>query len=411
MEDLEERPSPEELLELVESVENVEFDVGKGYLTVYFGYAPGVGKTYSMLYDAHLLLEKGIDIVVGYVETHGRAETEALLKDLEIIEPVIYDYKGLKLREVNYEKIIQRKPQIVIIDELPHTNPPGFSEEKRYQSIKRVLQAGIDVFTAMNVQHLESLKDLIYQITGVEVRESVPDPFIKDAKEIKLIDLPPEELLVRLSEGKVYVKDMAEEARRRFFKIGNLIALRTLALRVVADQLDQKLKNYLRRRGITTPLGLKEKILVGVYASPYASQLVRATYRIASELGGVEWIALFVETEKSKDFTEEEKRWLEKALDLARRLGGRVECIKGKNVAQEIISYAKREGITKIVLGKPRREGALTGSIYKNLILETEGIDIYLISSKVKIELPKTTEKKCFSKYLNILRSYFERFG
>ena len=406
MEDLEQRPKPEELLELVESIENTELDMGKGHLTVYFGYAPGVGKTYSMLYDAHLLKERGIDIVVGYAETHGRPETEALLKDLEIIEPVIYEYKGLKLKEVNYERIIQRMPRIVIIDELPHTNPPGFPEEKRYQSIKRVLQAGIDVFTAMNVQHLESLKDLIYQITGVEVKESVPDPFIKEAKEIKLIDLPPEELLSRLSEGKVYVKDMAEEARRRFFKIGNLIALRTLALRVVADQLDQKLKNYLRRRGITTPLGFKDKILVGIYASPYATHLVRATYRLASELGGVEWVALFVETEKTKEFTEEEKKWLERALDLAIRLGGKVECIKGKNVAQEIINYAKREGITKIVLGKPGREGALKGSLYKNLILETEGIDIYLIAPKVKVQLPPTTKNKGIGRYLSILKKW-----
>lgn len=395
--DAEERPKPEELLELIQSTE--ELEVGKGNLTIYFGYAPGVGKTYSMLYDAHLLLQNGIDIVVGYAETHGRKETEVLCEGLEVIEPVIYEYKGLKLKEVNYEKIIQRKPQVVIIDELPHTNPPGFPEEKRYLSIKKVLEEGIDVYTAMNVQHIESFKDLVYQITGVEVYETVPDPFVKSAKEIKLIDLPPEDLLRRLTEGKVYVKDMAEEAIRRFFRVGNLIALRTLALRVVADQLDQKLKEYFRRRGVSGPLGFKEKILVGVYASPYALQNVRATYRLASELGGVEWIALFVETDRRvEDFTEEERKWLEKALDLSRRLGGKVECVKGKDVAQELIDYAKRENVTKIVLGKPRREGALTGSTYKKLILETEGIDIYLIAPKVKAELPRTSGKKGISK-------------
>ncbi|MGC8852793.1 MAG: histidine kinase [Hydrogenobacter sp.] len=378
--DIERELLAQELLELSEAYK--EEPIGVGNLTVYLGYAPGVGKTYAMLYDAHLLKKEGIDIVVGYAETHQRPETDALLEGLEVIPPKIVEYKGLKLKEVDYESILRRRPQIVIIDELPHTNPPGFSEEKRYQSIKKVLDAGIDVFTAMNIQHLESLKDIVLQITGVEVRETVPDPFVKSAKEIKLIDLPPRDLLKRLKEGKVYVKDMAQEAVNRFFRIGNLIALRTLALRVLAEQLDERLKGYLRQRGFSGPLGLKEKLLVGIYASPYATQLVRATYRLSSELGGVEWIALYVETDRAKNFTEEEKNWLNRAIELTRRLGGRVEVLKGNNVAKEIINYAKREGITKIILGKPRREGAFAGGIYKDLILQTEGIDVYLIAPR-----------------------------
>ncbi|MGB9667983.1 MAG: histidine kinase [Thermosulfidibacteraceae bacterium] len=375
---------PEEYLELVEAYE--EDEIGVGNLTVYLGYAPGVGKTYSMLYDAHLLKEEGVDIVVGYAETHGRPETEALLEGLEVIEPLIFEYKGLKLREVNYRKILERRPQVVIIDELPHTNPPGFPEEKRYQSIKKILEAGIDVYTAMNIQHLESLKDIIYEITGVDVKETVPDPFVKSAKEMKLIDLPPKDLLKRLKEGKVYVKDMAEEARNRFFKVGNLIALRTLSLKILAEQLDERLKEYLRRRGITAPLGFSEKLLVGVYASPFAAQLIRATYRLASELGGVEWIALYVETEDSKNFTDKEKAWLSRAFEVVKRLGGKIEIVKGDDVADEIINYARAHGITKIILGKPRKEGALAKGIHKKLILQTEGIDVYLIAPRGKLE-------------------------
>ncbi|MGC9066736.1 MAG: histidine kinase, partial [Candidatus Ratteibacteria bacterium] len=193
------------------------------------------------------------------------------------------------------------------IDDLPHTNPPGFHEEERYQSIKKVLNAGIDVFTAMNIQHLESLKDIIYYITGVEVKETVPDLFVKSGKEIKLIDLPPKDLLKRLKEGKVYVKDMAQETVQKFLKIGNLITLKTLALRVLAEQLDEKLKDYLRKRRFLGHLGFKEKLLVGICASPYATQLVRTTYRLASELGGVEWIVFYVEMENSKNFTQEER--------------------------------------------------------------------------------------------------------
>ncbi|MEZ0361977.1 MAG: histidine kinase [Hydrogenobacter sp.] len=401
----EERPLPEELLELIET--EAEPQVGRGNFIVYLGYAPGVGKTYSMLYDAHLLVAEGKDVVVGYAETHGRPETEALLKGLEVIPSIVVEYKGLKIKEVDYDRIIERKPQIVIIDELPHTNPPGFPEEKRYQSIQRVLKAGIDVCTAMNVQHLESLKDIVYQICGVEVKETIPDPFIKGAKEIKLIDLPPEELLKRLREGKVYVRDMAEEAIKRFFKLSNLIALRTLALRVLADQLDQTLKEYLRKRGVSGPLGLKEKILVGIYASPYASHLVRKTYGLASELGGVEWVALYVETEKAKSFTEEEKRWLREAMEVTQKLGGRVEVVKGYSVAREIIKYAKKENVTKIILGKPRREGALRSTIYKEIILQTEGIDIYLIAPKGGVKEPRVKREGIILSFLNMVKKFW----
>ncbi|MGC8964595.1 MAG: histidine kinase [Brevinematia bacterium] len=387
--DLENRDIKDELIahRILDLGEYYKESVGRGNLTVYLGYAPGVGKTYSMLYDAHLLKNEGVDIVVGYAETHQRPETDALLEGLEVIEPLIIDYKGLKLKEVNYEKIIERKPQIVIIDELPHTNPPGFPESKRYQSIKRVLDADIDVFTAMNVQHLESLKDRVFDITGVDVRETVPDPFVKCAMEIKLIDLPPKDLIKRLIEGKVYVKEMAQEAVQKFFRIGNLIALRALALKILAEQLDEKFKDYLRKNGFSEPLGLRDKLLVGIYASPYAAQHVRATYRLASELGGVEWIALYVETDRAKDFTPEEKNWLNNAIELTKRLGGRVEIIKGNDLAKEIINYAKKESVTKIILGKPMKGRTLAKGLHKEIILQTEGIDIYFISQRGKEDL------------------------
>jgi two-component system sensor histidine kinase KdpD len=385
------RPSPEELLEIAKQQEDQTQK--RGNLTIYLGYAPGVGKTYSMLYDAHLRKKEGIDVVVGYAETHHRAETEALLEGLEIIEPQIVDYNGLTLKEVNFKKIIERKPQLVIIDELPHTNPPNFFHTKRYQDIEDVLNAGIDVYTAMNIQHIESLNDLMYQITGISIKETVPDKFIEQAKGIKLVDLTPEELLKRLKEGKVYVKNLAQSAIKKFFRSGNLLALRQIALRVVADNVDEKMKSYMKQHAIAGPWAIKEKILVGIFASPYADQLIRATYRFATEIEA-QWVAVHVETQKNKDFTEDEKKWLDKGIELAQQLGGEIVWLKGDDIFSEIIDYAKEQNITKIVIGKPQKLGLFKQSIPQKIITKTENIDIYLLSPKEKKSKELFKQKK-----------------
>ncbi|MCL5032166.1 MAG: DUF4118 domain-containing protein [Thermotogae bacterium] len=377
MADEELRPSPEELLKIANKEEKSE----RGKLTIYFGAAPGVGKTYAMLRDAHARKTEGIDVVIGYVETHKRPETEALLDGLEMIPPLIIDYKGIELQEVPIEKIKERKPQLVIIDELAHSNAPGSKNVKRYQDIEEILNYGIDVYTAMNVQHLESLKDVVFQITNVKVHETVPDKFVMEANEIKLVDLPPEELLKRLQDGKVYVKDMAQQAVHKFFRPGNLLALRQLTLRVLADNVDEKMRDYMTAHAIAGPWVTKERVLVGIFASPYAEKLVRATYRLANELGA-EWIALHVETEKNKDFSTQENKWLNDALELTRSLDGWVAWVKGNDVTREIINYAKSHNVNKIIIGKPKKTG-LFHAISDRFILEAKGIDIYMIETQI----------------------------
>lgn len=396
------RPSPEELLEIANQEENSAQKKGK--LTIYLGYAPGVGKTYTMLSDAHLRKKEGIDTVVGYAETHNRIETEKLLGGLEIIEPLIVDYKGLKLKEVNFEKIIERKPQLVVIDELAHTNPPDFKNAKRYQDVEEILNSGIDVYTAINVQHIESLNDLIYQITLVPVKETVPDKFIEQASEIKLVDLTPEELLKRLKDGKVYVKDMAEAAVKKYFRSGNLLALRQIALRVVADSVDEKMRSYMKQHAIAGPWAVKEKVLVGIFASPYAEQLVRATYRFATEIEA-QWIAIHIETQKNQNFTEQEKAWLKKAFSLVRSLGGQIVWIKSDDVTTEIVNYAKSQNVTKIVIGKPRKFSGFSQTIPEKLITQTEFIDVYLIASKEK--KPQALLKKKKYNFRNIKQFFY----
>ena len=376
------RPSPEALLEVAHQVEASE---KRGKLTIYFGSAPGVGKTYAMLTDAQIGKREGTDVVVGYVETHGRTETDALLEGLEIIPPLIVKYMGVQLREVDLGKVMARRPKLVLVDELAHTDAPGLRNAKRYQDIEEILNTGIDVYTTMNVQHVESLNDIVYQITNIRVRETVPDTVIEGADEIKLVDLPPEELLKRLHEGKVYVKDMARSAVHKFFRPGNLLALRQLALRAVAGSVDEKMRTYMQAHAIAGPWQAKERVLVGVFASPYAEKLIRAAFRLANEIDA-EWIAFYVETERHKTLSEKEKEWLNKALDLAKQLGARLIWMKGSDVTEEMADYARNNNVTKIIIGKPRRFWLLQ-SIPRKLLTRTPNIDIYLLDAKVDPKL------------------------
>ena len=371
------RPSPEEMLELAKSEEKAK----KGQLTIYLGYAPGVGKTYAMLSDAHLRKKEGLDIVVGFAETHNRPETEFLLEGLEIISPLIIEYKSLKLKEIDFEKIIKRRPQIVIIDELAHTNPPSFLNSKRYQDIENLLNHGIDVYTAVNVQHIESFKDIILQISKIQIKEAIPDKFFQEASEIKLVDITPEELLKRLKEGKIYLEDIVKSAADKYFRVGNLLALRQITLRVVADSVDEKMRLYMMQHAIAGPWSIRKKVLVGVFASPYANQLIRAAYRFASEIDA-QWIALHVETQKNKTFMEDETKWLNGALDLVRNLGGQIVWLKGDDPAKEMIDYAKDHNVTKIVIGKPKKFNLLSRSIPEKLITKTKNIYIYMLDLK-----------------------------
>jgi two-component system sensor histidine kinase KdpD len=376
------RPTPEAMLELAKKEEARQV---RGRLTIYFGAAPGVGKTYAMLADARLRRQDGRNIVVGYVDTHGRPETEALLEGLEIIPPRLVEYRGIQLKEPDLEEILRRKPEIVLVDELAHTNAPASRHTKRHQDVEELLNAGIDVYTTLNVQHLESLNDIIYQIIGTRVRETVPDTVIQAAEEIKLIDLPPDELLKRLSEGKVYTKGI-DTAVENFFRPGNLLALREIALRLVADSVDKRMLQYMEAHAIAGLWPVHERVLVGVFASPYAEKLVRSAFRLATELHA-EWIAFHVETEKNRRFSAREKQWLNKALDLAKTLGARVVWIKGTDEAEEMAIYARSHNITKIVIGKPRRFGVFP-SISQRLLTRTANIDIYLLDAKADSPLP-----------------------
>jgi len=378
------RPEPESLLAIAQQEETAK---KRGKLTIYFGAAPGVGKTYSMLSDARVRKKEGIDVAVGYVETHGRAETETLLKGLESVPLVVTEYKGVRLAEMDLDGILARRPRIVLVDELAHTNAPNSRHAKRYQDVEELLNAGIDVYSTLNVQHLESLNDIVFQITAVRVSETIPDTFFQLADVIKLVDLPFEELLKRLKEGKVYAKDMAEDAVSRFFKPGNLLALREMSLRLVAGSVDEKMLQYMRAHAIAGPWSAMERILVGVLASPYAEQLVRSAFRIASELNA-QWIALYVETVKHAQLSDKEREWLKNAMDIAQKLGGRVVWIKGDDVAEEIARYAKSHNVTKIVMGKPRRFG-LFPTLAQKIMVRTRDIDVFLFSGKSEQPIPE----------------------
>jgi two-component system sensor histidine kinase KdpD len=390
----EERPLPESLLEVAEGQSKE-----RGKLTIYLGAMPGVGKTYAMLIDARIKKQAGVDIRIGYIETHGRQETEELLEGLDIIEPLIVDYNGIKLREFNLDEVLRLKPKICVVDELPHSNPPGFRNKKRYQDIEELLNAGIDVWTAMNIQHIESLFNIVYQITGVKVRETVPDEFVKNADEIKLIDIPPEELIQRLKEGKVYVPDLAQEAIRKYFRPGNIMALRELSMRIAADKLHKKLVYYMREHAIAGPWAVKEHIVVGVYASPFAEHIVRAAYRVASEIDA-DWTAIYVETEKHAFLSQKELDWLTKSLELAKSLGAEVVWLKDEDVANAIVRYIRSHNINKVIIGKPGKFNIFKSTILKKIAQDTQYVDIYILNPPVpqsEISFIKSKEKKILS--------------
>jgi two-component system sensor histidine kinase KdpD len=379
----ENRVSPEEFLTIANEEERKK---NRGKFTVYLGYAAGVGKTYAMLSDGIQKRAEGHEVVIGYVETHGRADTDALARKLRSVPVRGVSYAGMTLREPDIDALLALRPEIVLVDELAHTNAPGMRNLKRYQDVEELLNAGISVFTTLNIQHLESLNDALLQITGITVKETVPDTILQRADDIKLIDIPPDELQERLREGKVYVQDMAAEAVIRFFETGNLMALRQLALRQVAGVTDQRMLLHKRLKAIDSPWPATERVLVGIRPSPYAERMVRAAYRMSVRLNA-DWEVLYVETEEYSRLSDQEQAWLEEAFSTTHSLGGHIVRYPANSIADELIRYAQAHNVTMIILGKPRGLDILISPVYRVMRM-AKGIDIYLFDWKSEFRSP-----------------------
>jgi two-component system sensor histidine kinase KdpD len=374
------RPDPDTLLARVEGEERQKH---RGKLKIFLGYIAGVGKTYEMLTAAHLRQAEGIDVRAGYIETHGRPETEALLEGLTIIPRTLREYRGVILPEFDLDATLRLRPSLVLVDELAHTNVPGSRHIKRYQDVEELLDAGIDVYTTLNIQHVESLNDVVAQITHVVVRETVPDRVIDEAAEIEVVDLAPPELLQRLREGKVYVPDMAARAIEQFFNEGNLYALRELALRRAAERIDEQMLAYMQTRAIPGPWAAGEHILVSIGSSPLSERLIRTARRQADRMGA-QWTVIYVETPAHHRLKKESKEQLARTLELAKKLGATTVTRFGLNIASTVIDYARRHNITRIIVGKtlrPRWQEYLFGSVVDQLIHDSGTIDVYVISS------------------------------
>ena len=371
------RPDPDALLA---SVSQTEARSRRAKLKVYFGFAPGVGKTYAMLEGARRIAAEGTDVVVGAVETHGRAETEALLAGLELLPRRPVEYRGVVLQEFDLEGALARKPAILLLDELAHTNAPGVRHAKRWQDVLDLLDAGIEVHTTLNVQHVDSLNDVVAQITTVRVRETVPDALLERADEIELIDLSAEELLTRLREGKVYVPQMAANALESFFRRGNLLALREIALRRTADLVDADVRAYRVEHAIGATWPTTERIVVAVGPSPTSASLVRAARRMAEGLKAT-WTAVWVEGPLA--LGPDDRRRLDAHLRLAETLGGSIARLSGTAPADAILQYARRHNATRLIVGRPthsRWRDLVRGSMLQDLIRGSGGIDVHVMS-------------------------------
>ncbi len=345
----ERRPDPDLLLEQAREEEERR---RQGKLTIFFGAAPGVGKTYAMLEAAREKRAEGTDVLVGYVETHGRKETEALLGGLEVLPRRSIEYRGKLHQEFDLDAALARRPTIILVDEVAHTNVSESRHKKRWQDVIELLEAGIHVYTTVNVQHLESLNDVVYRITGVVVHETLPDSLLDRADEIELIDLPPDDLLQRLKDGKVYVPELAASAIEHFFRKGNLIALRELALRRTADRVDEQMLRYRRDKGIKEIWPATERIVVCVGPNPLSIRLIQAARRMAAGLR-TDWIAVHVEAPSRVRPSERDLKQLADHMRLAESLGAETVTLTGSRMSEEILAYARHRNVSKIVIGKP----------------------------------------------------------
>ena len=373
------RPTSKALLDLVAKE-------SRGKLKVFLGMAPGVGKTYAMLAAARMLKAEGKDIVVGVVETHGRSETAALLDGLEVLPRRTVPYRNRTLMEFDVDAAIARRPQVLLVDEFAHSNAPGLVHPKRYQDVDGVLQAGIDVWTTLNIQHLESLTDVVERIAGITVRETVPDKVLDAADEVVVVDLTPEDLIQRLKDGKVYLPDNARRAIDKFFQASNLTALRELALRRAADRVDDQMIEQLRQQGIEGPWPTAERLLVCVGSDEFSEKVVRAAARMASALKS-DWIAIHLWRSDREITDRKATKRMEKAMRLAERLGATTVRLAAKDVTQEILSYARRNNITQIVIGKSNAglmETWLGRSLSEEVLDAARGISVTVVAPDVE---------------------------
>ena len=382
------RPNPDELLRRVVAAEARD---KRGKLTVFFGAAPGVGKTYSMLEVARAEMEQEKrDVVLGIVETHGRYETGAQLLGLELLPRRKLHYRGVDVEEFDIDAALKRHPQVLLVDELAHTNAEGSRHPKRWQDVEELLDAGIDVFTTMNVQHVESLNDVVAKVTGVRVRETVPDSVLANAHEIKLVDLPPDDLLERLRDGKVYVPAQAQRAIENFFKKGNLIALRELALRHTAERVDAQMREYRQAQGIEQTWAVTEQLVVAVSPSPYSARLIRAARRMSASLHA-RWFAVYVERPSARQLPKTMQAQLSQNLRLAEQLGAEVVTLSGNSATDEILRFAHERNITKLIVGKPvggSFRDRFRGSLVDQIVRKSRDIDIYVTAGDADDALP-----------------------
>lgn len=398
------RPDPDELLA---SIKLEEEQSRKGKLKIFFGMCAGVGKTFSMLESARIEKSKGRNVIIGYIETHKRQDTDQLLEGFEIIPRKVINYKGTILEDADIESIIKRKPEVVLIDELAHTNIPGSRHLKRYQDILDILDLGVDIYTTLNVQHLESRTDTVSQITGITVRETVPDDVFEKADEIELVDITPDELLQRFAEGKVYTPEKSAEAIKNFFKLENITALREMSLRIVADRVDKQLRAYMQLKRIKGPWKSGMRILVLISPSPHSAKLLRWAKNYSYTMGAT-MLALYVETTRKLSVSDREQ--LNKNISLAKQLGAEFIKTSGEDRVKAILDISLKENITHIMVGKPIQgnlQAYLSLRNFINKLIRYSGnIDVYVVGSNLKSEkknqkrlvLPRFTST--FSQYL-----------
>jgi len=356
-----------------------------GRLKIFLGYCPGVGKTYRMLQEAGANKKNGVDVVIAMAMTHGRSETQALLAGLEVVPLRKVNYSGLALEEMDIDAVLARRPDVALVDELAHTNVPGSRHAKRFQDVEELLKAGVDVYTTLNIQHIESLVDIVQQASGIKVSETVPDGILEVADEVELVDLTPEKLLERLKEGKVYIPNKAEQAMRQFFKKGNLLALRELSLHYTAKHVDDDARTYMAKHAVSGPLPVGARLLVGITASQSSERLLRFTHRMSQDLDA-EWFAVYVESPQQLDIGEKARIQMDKNIRLAEELGAQVVSLKGTNVADEMLNFAKEKNVTLIVAGPSRRNFAdkmLKGSVLDSLINKSGPISVLIAGSAV----------------------------
>lgn len=386
------RANPDEILHRIKKESNIE---SRGHLKIFFGYAAGVGKTYAMLKAAHAAKRRGLDIVVGYVEPHTRPQTLALLDGLEQLPTLTVSHKGISLHEFDLDGAIKRAPQLILVDELAHTNAEGCRHSKRYQDVEELLRAGIDVYTTVNVQHIESLNDMVASITGVTVRERVPDHLFDDADQVELVDIEPEELIDRLHAGQIYQEAQANRALEHFFSIENLTALREIALRRCADRINKMSEKVKSARG--SGYFTDEHILICLSSSPTNAKIIRTAARMADAFKG-SLTALFVETPEFASMSEANKQQLRSNIHLAQQMGAAIETVYGDDIAFQIAEFARLSGVSKIVMGRASARRKFFGkpSLTERLTNAAPNLDIYIIPDKATTAYrrPKRTQAK-----------------